>query len=291
MSVSESVGLRERFIEKYEKDEKFREKVEAFRRLIFTPGTMLSLREIASRVIDISLDLGLPRPDYSSGIEIPDEKIGFKLFEKLPGKRVSEKIPFNEAKRYVPAISQPREDIEKGNRVVAAYVSGFRGEALGAELEGYSVIEVTIVWAGEYDPFYGIYSDVWRLIAWGRLEDIETIHLLVKDDALRATYLPKALYLEKYGVWRLIEPAFSEESGWEKTQHRLRTEEVRGLKLYVNTWNHAVSFTDLLPDERKVEQRPFEDFEVREGCRRDAEKHYSMLRYGGEGFVLPPEGF
>lgn len=286
MSISKNLDLKERFLEKCEKDENFRKKVEDFRRLLFTPKTKLSIKEIASRVIDISLDLGLPKPDYSVGVEIPDEKFGFELIEKLPEKIRVEKIPFHETKKYVPVILQPKEDIEKGNEVVAVYVNGFRGESFITELTGYKVIEVTIVWAGEYDPFYGIYSDVWRLIAWGRLEDIETIHLLVKDDIIKATYLPKALYMEKYSVWRLIDPAFSEESGWEKTQHHLKSEDVRELKLYVNTWNHAVSFTDLLPNERKVEQRPFEDFEVREGWRFDVEKIYSMLEYGDESFIM-----
>jgi len=285
VSVSKNLDLRGRFQEKYEKDENFRMKVEDFRRLLFTPKTKLSLKEIATRVIDISLDLGLPKPDLSAGVEIPEEEFGFELIKKLPEKVSVEKISFNETKKYVPVILQPKEDIEKGNKVVAVYVSGFKGESLDARLAGYKVIEVTIVWAGEYDPFYGIYSDVWRLIAWGRLEDIETIHLLVKDDVIRATYLPKALYMEKYNVWRLIEPAFSEESGWKKTQHHLKTEEVRELKLYVNTWNHAISFTDLLPNERKVEQKPFVDFEVREGWRVDAEKVYSMLKYGDESFI------
>ena len=279
------LDVKEKFFEKYSEDEEFRAKVESFRRDIFRPRRKLSLRAIAGRVLEIAMDMGFLRPTEDVNLRIPDLEFGFDIRREVKGVEPIEVLDYREASDLVPAVVQPMDDIKLGNKLVAAYVKAFKigsGSFKGAD----KVVEVSFVWAGEFDPFYGAYSDVWRLIAWGRVEDIETLHLIVSGDRVLATYIREALRLPDYGVWRVIEPAFSEESGWEKTQHVYRVEEVGELRLYINTWNHAFSFQDLIPDKEKVVQKPFRDFPVYEGWRVDAENKYSMLRYDSERFLV-----
>ena len=279
-----SMDLKRVFAERYAEDPEFREKVEGFRREIFTPGLKFPLAYLAAKTLEIAGMMGIEKPVRGGGDRIGKEEFSFKLKRRLDGIDLSKykALSLGKVEKYVPTVLQPREDVEKGNRLTGVYVWGVEGGLVSEELHGCLLIELTLVWAGESDPLYGVYNDVWRLVAWGRTEDIETLHLVICEGRIIGTYYPVALRLEEYGVWRLLDASFSEESGWEVTQHREKTEEVEELKLYVNTWNHALSFRDLVPDMETVEYRPGANVELKIGRRLEAEKEHSLLKYDDE---------
>jgi len=197
------------------------------------------------------------------------------------------KVPFMKLRSFVPRIAQPKIDIEHGNKLVAVYITGYTGRSFGAELGRDYLVELTLVFKGEEDPDYGLYNTLWRLIYWGRVEDIETVLIYINEDGKAQTlYRPILLRLSSYNSWRGLAPSYSEEGLWWKGQHAIMEEQVRSWTLYVNTWNHALSFRDLIPSMDKVVLIPGVDVPLLEGSRLVAENDYSMLQYKLEHISL-----
>ena len=226
----------------YKSNREFKRSVDIIRKEIFDPGKEPNSDAVLENFNRLATFLGIPSFKERE-ISIP--KTVFELDLEKP--RFLEENSSAIAE-HLPIIAQPKIDIEGGNRLHRIYIKLFKkaydffGEGLLAE--------ITLVFEGEHDPKMGIYNDLWRLIAWGRVEDIETFFLIYDNSLTPKEIIFPPLYLKfpyrKH--YRYIPPSFSSGLSYKLTAHsiaRLKVEETP--IIYVNTWNHALSIFDTNP--------------------------------------------
>ncbi|RLE70708.1 MAG: hypothetical protein DRJ37_06115 [Thermoprotei archaeon] len=269
------------FKELYENDRNFRERVDAIRSEIFDPDREPSSDDVLRNFNKLAVSLGIP-PYKGKEVVVP--KMVFKLDLERP--KLLEEDSSIIAKR-LPIIAQPKVDIEIGNRLSRIYVKLFK-RAYDFSGEGL-LAEITLVFEGERDPRMGIYNDLWRLIAWGRVEDIETFFLIYDEDSLtprEAIFPPLYLKFPYEKHFRYIPPSFSSGLSYKLTAHSMAKVRVKEKPvIYVNTWNHALSVFDTNLQLEKVFFKPAE-LKLVNGRRLDAENDFSMLTYEDEIALL-----
>lgn len=265
----------------YKNDRNFRERVDAIRSEIFDPGGEPNSDNVLKNFNKLAISLGIP-PYKGEEVVVP--KMVFKLDLEQP--KLLEEDSFIIVK-HLPIIAQPKVDIEIGNKLSRVYVKLFR-KAYGFSEEGF-LAEITLVFEGEQDPRTGIYNDLWRLIAWGRVEDIETFFLVYDADSLtprEAIFPPLYLKFPYKNHFRYIPPSFSSGLSYKLAAHSMAKVRVKEKPIiYVNTWNHALSVFDTNPQLEKVFFKPTE-LGLVNGRRLDAENDFSMLTYEEEIALL-----
>ena len=273
ISLDRQKEIKDKFAQLYDEDPEFKRCVDSIREMILNP--------------EVPYDSSKAKDCYNTILT----KLGFEPVEKFtkgPGTIISftgkaETVrcaSLNEVKDFILKIAMPESDVEKGNGLVVVYACGY-------EVEGKLVVELTLVWGDEDDPQEDERYDVWRLVAWGRLEDIETL-FIVAGKAPSPTYVVSTpLYLQtEYNSLRRIGAIGSGGAFWVEGAHReLRARLEEGI-LYVNTWNHALGVRDNNPHLKKKVYVPGVDVPLKIGRRLDAEKDYSSIEYLGE---LVPE--
>jgi len=266
-------GLKGAFRRLYESDPEFRASVDGLRKLALDPDVPYNRAKALKLFNTILRKLGLPE---TSPIHF---RYGKSVKEKAPGvpRKVTCAKPSTELRLRV---LQPSPDVENGNGLKAVYVCGL--QSLGGE-----VIEVTLVFSDEDKPPAGsledLWYDVWRLVTWGRLEDIETLYVVNDGHRLRVEYRGLMLVLNGTLGLREIAPIGSGLKRFTEAAHveDIEVASTTLLELYVNTWNHAIGLRDNNPDVEKVVFGP-SGVDVRVGSRLDAENDYSDLVYVGE---------
>ncbi len=279
-------ALEDSFKKLYSNDESFKRAVDYMRECLFKPKRAWDAEFVRTGLLKLAARLKLPKLSRAS-FPVEPPRLGGEAVEVSALETKVVKVPFMKLRSFVPRIAQPKIDIEHGNKLVAVYITGYTGRSFGAELGRDYLVELTLVFKGEEDPDYGLYNTLWRLIYWGRVEDIETVLIYINEDGKAQTlYRPILLRLSSYNSWRGLAPSYSEEGLWWKGQHAIMEEQVRSWTLYVNTWNHALSFRDLIPSMDKVVLIPGVDVPLLEGSRLVAENDYSMLQYKLEHISL-----
>jgi len=272
-SLERQRKLEEAFERLYNEDSEFKRSVDLIREMILNP--------------EVPYDVSKAKEYYNTVLA----KLGFetvKEFKRGPGTVISSTeeakaircAPLDEVKEFVPKIAMPESDVERGNGLIVVYACGY-------EVEGKLVVELTLVWGDEDDPQEDERYDVWRLVAWGRLEDIETL-FIVAGEAPSPTYvISTPLYLQtEYNSLRRIGVIGSGGAFWVEGAHQELRARLKDGMLYVNTWNHALDVKDNNPHLKKKVYVPGVDVPLKIGRRLDAEKDYSSIEYLGE---LVPE--
>jgi len=267
----------------YREDEEFKKNVDAVRSEIFNPYREPDVYSVLAKFNKLAERLGIPPFEKKEEVFLP--KTIFELDYEEPVLR-EEEIP--DLAKILPTIAQPRVDIERGNKLCKIYAQAFR-EAYGFRNDRVFLVEVTLVFESEYDPEMGVYNDLWRLISWGRVEDVETFFLIYDSDSLtpvEVMFPPLLLKFPYKKHYRYIPPSFSGELSFQLTAHsmarlKLYSEPV----IYVNTWNHALSIFYTNLDLEKTLFKPRE-LKLIKGRRLEAENDLSMLKYDGEIALL-----
>jgi len=270
--------LKEKFRKLYESDEEFRKAVDELRKMVLDPEQPYD-KDKALKLFNTVLEkLELPK---MSPLNFNFGKSVHTKASRVPPKPECQPPPQN----LVLKIVQPKSDVEEGNGVEEVYMCYFRHGASW-------VIEVTVVFSDEDRPqpnsLDDVWYDVWRLISWGRVEDIETFYIILHPMRTFIKYEGLAILLnESLGI-RSIAPIGSDYKSFSSTAHEEGTETLEGteITIYVNTWNHAFSIQDTNKNMEKIVYEYAPD-KAKIGLRLDAENDYSMLKYLGEILLLP----
>jgi len=266
-------GLELTFRRLYESDPEFKASVDELRGLVLDPSVPYDRVKALKLFNSILRKLGLPETGpmhFRHGKSVKERAL--RVPERATCAKPSTELQLR--------VLQPLPDVENGNGLEAVYVCGLQGS-------NGEVVEVTLVFSDEDKPPAGsledLWYDVWRLVTWGRLEDVETFYIVNDGRRLRVEYRGLTLVLSETLGLREIGPIGSGSKEFAEAAH-IEDVEVAGttpLELYVNTWNHAISLRDNNPD---VEKAVFglSDVDVRVGSRLDAENDYSDLTYVGE---------
>lgn len=281
LELKDSRVLSSLFREYYEKDEGFRRAIDRIREMIFNSSQTFNATR-AWKLYNMILEkLGL------RGMALADFKYGRGSIYPVKSTR-TQICKYNEApSRYLPLIKQPLKDVENGNGLEAAYI------CVMEEQHGVTV-EVTLVFSDEdkaqglasYDE--DVYYDVWRLISWGRIEDIETFFIHHEEGLRIVDFSSFYIVVEGWNVARRIAGIYSGSAGLLEAAHGETSITVFGeeLALYVNTWNHAFSLVNNNPGLPMVAYTP-QNVTIRVGSRMDAENYYSQIGYAGEIILNP----
>ena len=270
--------LKEKFKKLYESDEEFRKAVDELRKMVLDPEQPYD-KDKALKLFNTVLEkLELPK---MSPLNFNFGKSVHTKASRVPPKPECQPPPQN----LVLKIVQPKSDVEEGNGVEEVYMCYLKHGASW-------VIEVTVVFSDEDHPqpnsLDDIWYDVWRLISWGRVEDIETFYIILHPMRTFIKYEGLAIILnESLGI-RSIAPIGSDYKSFGSAAHEEGTETLEGteITIYVNTWNHAFSIQDTNKNTEKIVYEYTPD-KAKIGLRLDAENNYSMLKYLGEILLLP----
>ncbi len=266
-------GLKGKFECIYREDPDFRAAVDELRKMVLDPEEPFDKERAFVLFNKVLSRLGLPEMPYH-------------LFRY--GKSVREKalqVPPSPACRSPPpgfslSIVQPHEDVANGNGLEAVYLCTF-------EEGGRTIVEVTLVFRDEDKPqpnsAEDLWYDVWRLVAWGRVEDIETFFVYLYGSKAIVKFEGLALVLEGSMGLREIAPIGSGSKSFYSSAHvnDEGSSNLKELTVYVNTWNHALGLRDNNPAMTK-DVFSLSDLSVRIGSRLDAENEYSSLKYAAE---------
>ncbi len=266
-------NLSEIFNKLYMRREEFRRNVDRLRLMLLDPDTLFDGDEALTLFNKVLREMGFSETDKS--FLKPRKSVLVKAAE------VPEPPACREERLGIDLVfMQPRIDVEKGNGLRRVYFCKYmRGDK--------EVLEVTLVFGDEDRLPSGskldLWYDVWRLIAWGRLQDIETFYIVRKESTYEIDLTGLQLILrENLGV-RKIPPIGSGGKGYFEAGHEYEVEVVRGDKIvvYVNTWNHALSTIDTNPRLVK-EVFTLDNVEVKIGSRMDVENELSAIKYISE---------
>lgn len=211
--------------------------------------------------------------------------------------RMSDSEEIELAEDYVHRMFQPEDDIlyPALNGVWKIYVDVFDGSIYGHSLPGYYIIETTIVWFDEDDPTIDDLWDTFREITWGRIEDIETIFIVVT----KSTEVTNRVSFQKIIVeWGPYERSFggiySGSNTWNNAAHKVKklyafakVGQTQHPKLWVNTWNHAIGGTDNNPGMDDT-QHDLWLWNLYHGNRLEAENDVSTFTYEEESMPKAP---
>ncbi len=288
-TLKDSRKLKEKFLFLYQTDPQFRESVDRLREMLFDPLEEFNKTE-AWILFNLILEkMGLPK------IELEDFRYGRGGLTPSP-EPPPELKPCCEncvdVDEIIDAIVIPVKDLEEGNGLEAIYVCAHRDVFYGFFMPKKVILEVTLVFSDEDSPFKDIEYDLWRLIAWGRVEDIETFFIIIDEetgDVEKVSFKGLVIKMKDWPSERRILPIGSRIAPYTSSAHDLIIFESaeKPLTIYVNTWNHALSLNDnnLLLAKRSYS---LEEIEVRIGRRIDAENDYSMLKYSSQRVQSPP---
>ncbi|RLE76831.1 MAG: hypothetical protein DRJ44_03400 [Thermoprotei archaeon] len=287
--LKDSRVLKEKFFFLYENDPEFKKSVDRLRELLFNTLEEYNKTEAWILFNSILKKLGLPEVElgdfkYGRGGLIPSPEPPLKL------KPCCENCV--NLSRIVKAIVIPRRDLEGGNGLKALYVCAYKGDFYGYPISERIILEVTLVFSDEDSPSHDVEYDVWRLIAWGRVEDIETFFIVLDEETGEIEKVSFRGLVIKMADWpneRRISPIGSGGAAFVSAAHELTVfqDVEEPLIIYVNAWNHALS----LKDNNVFLDKYFyslENIEIRVGRRIDAENDYSMLKYSSQNVQSLP---
>lgn len=265
------VPLRRRFEALYAEDPGFRGIVERLRRMLLDPDEPLDAHAALHLFNEILARFGVE--PVSATYITPRKSVHLRLPEPPPPPSCLDAEP--------PPITvvQPRIDVEAGDGLQEVYACTYaRGDR--------RVHEVTLVFGDEDKPPSGgvldLWYDLWRLVSWGRVADIETFYIVESPRSYTLLFTGLGLVLGDGGL-RRIPPIGSGGHRYYEGAHVYEAHTVpRGpLTVYVNTWNHALGVADNNPALEKVVYGPG-DVPAARAPRYQVENRYSQLRYSSE---------
>ncbi|RLE70439.1 MAG: hypothetical protein DRJ43_02020 [Thermoprotei archaeon] len=270
--------LGEAFTRLYEADGEFRKTVEELRSMVLDPEKPYDRGRALELFNTLLRKLHLP--------PIPPHLFNYEKSVREKAALVPEGILCRVPRELNLTVVQPLLDVEEGNALEAVYLCSF-------EHGGGEVVEVTLIFSDEDRPPANsaddLWYDVWRLVAWGRVEDVETFYVVPSDSRVLVRYSGLVLVMGGTLGLREVAPIGSGARAYGESAHLevVEVAESMDITVYVNTWNHALSLRDCNPG---VEKALFTLDEVRVavGSRMDAENQYSDLAYVSEIVLLPP---
>ena len=194
------------------------------------------------------------------------------------------------ASAYLPRLYQPVIDINNGNGLIDTYVKVFDEKIYGYSLPGKYIIEVTSVFADEDhpDPTMDKLYDAYRLVSWGRIEDLETFFIVVdkttgKSERLSFIELWMIRFYPPSQIQPVkIQPCYSGDETWDATFGPHFRAKITSFSkyyqhpiLYVNVWNHALGEKD--NNQGMSKSRYDTWYSYSSGSRKDAENDYNIL--------------
>ena len=272
---SDSALLERKFLKLYDEDAEFKEAVNEIRSMFdgdeFTDAQWLKYKELFNKVLD---KLELPTLDeldekelalFRKEVERDAAGWGLRDLESQDkGEkdiRLSDAEEIEIAEDYVPRLYHPEDDIlyPALNGLWKVYVDVFDESIYGYDLEGYYIIEISIVYFDEDHPLFDAIYDALRLTNWGRIEDVETFFMVVEkegEETDRVSFIGCELYRISTSNWRTIDPIYSktQQFGVLLPTHYKEKLDVEDLDmtgehpiLWVNTWNHLLGEDDNNP--------------------------------------------
>ncbi|RLE62628.1 MAG: hypothetical protein DRJ38_09330 [Thermoprotei archaeon] len=287
--LKDSRKLKEKFLFLYENDAEFKRSVDRLRELLFNTLEEYNKTEAWILFNLILKKLGLPEIEledfrYGRGGLVPSPEPPSKL------KPCCENCVDLEG--IIDSIVIPSKDLEDGNGLEALYVCAYKGDFYGYPLSGKIILEVTLVFSDEDSPSRDVEYDVWRLVAWGRIEDIETFFIVMNEETGKVekiSFRGLTIRMKDWPNERRISPIGSGGASYTSAAHELLIfEDGDGpLVIYVNTWNHALSLND---NNIFLEKHSYRlgDIKVHVGKRVDAENDYSVLKYSSQNVQSLP---
>ncbi len=265
------IPLRRRFEHLYGRDPGFRGLVDRLRRMLLDPDEPFDARTALHMFNEVLARLGI-EPTTATYIT-PRKSVHLRLHEPPPPPTCGPGEP--------PPITivQPLQDVEEGDGLQAVYTCTYRRGAA-------TVHEVTLVFGDEDKPPSGgildLWYDAWRLVAWGRVADIETFYIVEAKTGYTVLFTGLDLVLGNLGL-RKIPPIGSGPHRFYEPAHLHETCHAPPgpITVYVNTWNHALGLRDNNPRLPKKSYRPG-DAPHAEAPRYQVENKYSQLRYVSE---------
>lgn len=264
--------LKEKFEFLYRERVDFQALVDRLREIILDPAQPFDVKYVLDLFNEVLAHMGLP--STSATYLRPRKTVLVKASTPPPPPKCID-TEFPELRFF-----QPRVDVEAGDGLRAAYVCPYLRE-------GATVYEVTLVFGDEDKPPVGgimdLWYDVWRLVAWGRISDVETFYIIDKGDRLEVAFTGLQLVLKLTLGVRKIPPIGSGNKRFYEPGHEFEVDFVpkRVLDIYVNTWNHGLGLRDNNPKMEKV-MFTLEDIEVKRGCRFEAENDIAYIEYVSE---------
>lgn len=264
--------IKEKFDFLYKERVDFRALVDKLRMMILDPDQPFDVKYVLDLFNEILSLMGLP--STSATYLRPRKTVIVKMLEPPPPPKCVD-LEFPELR-----VFQPKSDVDIGNGFRAVYVCPYLKNDM-------RVYEVTLVFGDEDKPPMGsimdIWYGVWRLVAWGRISDIETFYIIDKGDRYEVDFTGLQLVLKETLGVRKIPPIGSGNKRFYEPGHEYEIESAPRdvLNIYVNTWNHGLGLRDNNPNIKKV-MFTLEDVEVRKGCRVFAENDVADIKYVSE---------
>jgi len=252
-----------KFNQLYNEDSEFKYNIDLYRKTLFSDDGIDDAKwEILKRTLNVVLlkTTGKTMPaEVESEVRayIENDAVQVKATKQLirTDGDINASINFLStcptSSNYLPALYQPTSDILNGNGLYRTYQKMTDGSIYSFSLPGECVIEVTYAYYDEDHPTIDWLYDQVRNADWGRYDDIETFFVVVTKSSHALDRLSfQKLTLTEGGTVRTVGAIYSGGNTWNNEAHN--TAKITSFnyysgnhpKVYVNTWNHALSESD-----------------------------------------------
>ncbi len=172
-----------------------------------------------------------------------------KSYIETPSIQMTPQQEIAYASTYAPKVKQPEFDTV-GNGLTNVFVDVHEQSIYGYSMPAYNIIEISLIWNDEDhpNPYWDWFYDGVRQVAFGRLQDIETLFIVV-DRASGLFYRVSFIRIDCVrGIQYITFPGcYSSTQTWTQSDH-YEAKKDRYLWdktgehpwTYVNTWNHML---------------------------------------------------